>query len=288
MANILDKKEHDNFTPKTVILAGNGLIKASDKPIEKALKSKIFDPPINVNGNPNKMTLLAIHSSNYRMMRNIYLSDMAKSGSSMEFDDFGEQDLISMINFRKELAHNFKEEKLTLKNDSVVDPFINKELNKERVGVITTNWDNVLWNDPRIKNIVHIHGRCDYYQSLILPTELSHDEDIFDLLSNQNVIKQENLEKFRQYYRGGFRKILLECHDLARTWLMCADKLIIWGVAFNTYDAELNTLIREYRSNRTKIPDVTVINPNKEAADTTKSLLNVEPNNFKHIIPCVS
>ena len=37
--------------------------------------------------------------------------------------------------------------------------------------VVTTNWDQTLWNEEKLRNLAYLHGRCNDPLTMILPTQ---------------------------------------------------------------------------------------------------------------------
>lgn len=159
---------------------------------------------------------------------------------------------------RNELAGAFctatKNGEISLRNRELFDKF-----HLENTGIITINWDEVLWNDHEINNIIQLHGRCSVPESLVLPTELIIDDNIFRICEKYLFKDKPHIEQLSQYYRSKVvRDYLRDAHKVAIKWLEREKGLIIWGVAFNVYDAELISLFPPKPFN--SLEEITIIN----------------------------
>lgn len=130
-----------------------------------------------------------------------------------------------------------------------------KGLYEDDSAIITTNWDNTLAGDDKIKNLVYLHGRCTKPNLMILPTEtiaefvmlnsiFSDNEKHISLLLEKGcsvesfVLIKERFDSSRSKFGE-----LFECENLAGKWLRQANILYSCGLAFNIYDHELTNTI---------------------------------------------
>ena len=154
---------------------------------------------------------------------------------------------------------------ISLRDCAPINAFLE---NSEHVGVITTNWDSLIWSEGRFKNVIQLHGISSNPDSLIFPSELGTDDDIFELVANlalegKNETLKSALSKIAGHFRGKDAYFLKECHKLAVSWLHGAKEIVIWGLALHPYDAELLTVIQSVQAPGRDHPieRVTIINP---------------------------
>lgn len=142
-------------------------------------------------------------------------------------------------------------------------------------GIITLNWDELAWflsnpnGTPAFANIIQLHGRATYPESMVLPTELILTEGPVNLT---NLIRSDKLRanatkaiQTRISHSFLLQRIarrtsdidaaLRHAHFTAMDWLENASELVLWGIALNQYDSELLTILNlsaEERLNRNK------------------------------------
>ena len=58
---------------------------------------------------------------------------------------------------------------------------------------VTTNWDDVLWSNEDIHNVLYLHGQCRTPASLILPTETIAERALKGVLLNESRLKLNEL-----------------------------------------------------------------------------------------------
>lgn len=156
------------------------------------------------------------------------------------------------------------------------------DIENDGVGVITINWDELLWQRGGL-NLIQLHGRATHPNSLILPMEQIQDGSLCEDLQLIEKPKLDHAELDRAF-RGECRAWLREAETLAFQWIEFARELVIYGVAMNPYDAELFQVLRRWNSmaakgyKQTRINgrrNLTVINPNRQHADSAARLLCV-------------
>ena len=131
-----------------------------------------------------------------------------------------------------------------------------------------------MWNDSGIDSIIQLHGRCSIPDSLVLPTELIIDTNIFKL-KEENLLKNDaalRTDYLSRYFRGtkNIRQSLKDVHGIAYDWLEKAKTLIILGIAFNVYDAELISLFQPPPFNELK--EIVIANTNSDHRDIAFAL----------------
>jgi NAD-dependent SIR2 family protein deacetylase len=181
--------------------------------------------------------------------------------------------------FRKNIANSFLEsqkiEEIQLRDEiEKIRAFISDDT----VAVITTNWDELLWSESStFLNLVQLHGRASFPESMILPTELTTDDECLRNFDRIKAIKhwmdsgfdQENaLQNFSDLLtRGDMLTHLDQAHHTAVHWLSTAEELLVWGVNFNVYDAELNTVVSASYDANSPLKKLSVIDIKKAQAD---------------------
>ncbi|KYG68754.1 hypothetical protein AZI87_05850 [Bdellovibrio bacteriovorus] len=277
----------DNKSSETVVLLGNGAVENGWGPLRNVLDKWIVAdkniPDIVQNlrrRNSEAFHQLSILSYKYKIHRGYHFAQWtrSKNGSKngMSIADTEKEGLASQIQgfltLRDAIANEYKKDqaKLALRESKVINSLIGTNAR-----FITTNWDNTLWNSNRFKNVVHLHGRCDFSDSLVFPTELVIEDTAFDLGPFVEDLKGTS-EKFQKLvkrtYRYGSMHPLIEAHVKASEWIGSAKRLIVWGYSLGDYDADISALIATY-STRSK--ELIVINPDPYAFQRTVALTSI-------------
>lgn len=274
----LYRSSSSNYEPEILVLIGNGAIENGDDVFQNVISELENKKAIK-----SYAQLCAVHTYQFRSLRNTYLSECITilKYNRITNDDKKRwnRDLDRFLNYRQSIAAAFRKTyrggELKLRSSSAICDL----LQGSKVGVVTLNWDECIWANAEIKNLIYLHGSVKYPQSMIMPNELSHDEDIYGI--GAEVTNEVKL--FEKFYRGDYRKDLTICHVRAGQWMRSIKKLIIWGVAFNVYDAELMTLLYWWHANKNvRTRNVIIINSNEDHVKRTKELLKIEEDN----IPC--
>jgi len=277
-SNSFIRSVNENFIPDTVIFVGNGAIKNGNLPLIECLKktkelvdsfniNKLDDYIIN-----NPISFLSFYVFILKAKKNIiidYFEKIKKNNDNKEevIDKIKKEtdDLISLYKFKDTLSKYYldflKEDKISL-----TEGFLNyakEEIYKPTTGVITTNWDILLWKNSKIKNIINLHGKCDIPESVVLPMEHVIDDyllKVINLFCKDLEINISCLEKFINYFDE-----LRVVHGNAKNWLQAANKIIIYGMSFNIYDSEIFSLFKlnnaENENNVTRDKEIFIINP---------------------------
>lgn len=281
----LIRKISSNQKIDKVVLIGNGAIRDGSLPLWEALNAINSGDPFEKEmrlRNPDPMTFLARFSFLYRAGRNeellFYFKYITEKIDESDYDN-----LEAFLQFRARLAKSYFNEEQNIDFSLTNEELLLEHTSDANTGIITLNWDKCLWSweNEKLGNLIQLHGMCDYEDSLILPSELILDDDIFELIKNhENKKRKADLEReFEKYFRPRARNHLVEAHREARKWFDEAEELVVYGVAFNPYDAELIYTADAWRKRKRKGSDkrVTFINPNKRHRDIGASLLEVLP-----------
>lgn len=227
-----------DFTPENLIFIGNGIFEDGWDPLGKAIKdSNPFFNSTNDWDNCDLAHILSLASYRFRSIRSYFLNAAIAEGKTEISDPKGFSSFLGrFLEFRKTVAANYHSAELK------VHPYpkqIEEILFNENTAIVTTNWDETLWKQ-NLPNLIHLHGRSEYPDSLIFPTEFSDDES----LTNQLILnhKMEYEWMWKTFYRGSNSSNLFNAHATSSRWLSRTKNIYIWGLAFHEYDAELNHL----------------------------------------------
>lgn len=268
----LDDKINGHFgvQPKLVILAGNGCIEGGVLPLCKVLSEKYgktIEPPV-------AASLCSILAHQFKSRKLFVLKDILEI-----LDNVGSIDayLDDYYSFKKNLCTEFRNfsKASTLRSSPKISELLSQFDSKE-VGIITTNWDSTFWRDSTFPNVVQLHGVCDMEESIILPSEFAGDEELAEVLDNLGYeIADENIaNQVMRMFRGDFRRPVSAALHASSSWLRHAEIIVIWGLALHPYDAEVCDLIQGISPDENFVKKILVINPDKNAFDIAKTLLN--------------
>jgi hypothetical protein len=135
---------------------------------------------------------------------------------------------------------------------------------RKTYGTITTNWDLCILGDSFLgNNIIQLHGRCDFPDSAIFPTDFSVDDmalwEAVERLPNFCYI-QDKVNKILR--PKDLAKELYDAHLISERWLRKAKTIIVYGTAFNSYDSELLNIIPIKELGSLEIDqEVIIVNP---------------------------
>jgi hypothetical protein len=263
-----------------VLVIGSGAIKDGWKPLPGALGCPhITDPNV-------LASILAAYTYHYRRLRNELLITMHdKNCDPVAEVEKLRLELHALREHRQQVATAYQTAQLTnaisLRECAPIEDLLTKP---DELGVITTNWDSIVWSDGRFKNVIQLHGISSNPDSLIFPSELGTDDHIFELAVNLAIEgKSEKLKtalaKISGHFRGKDAALLQESHRQAINWLQIAKEVVVWGLALHPYDAELLTVIQSAQApGRTKhIEQVVIINPEKSDRNRSGILLGAPP-----------
>ncbi len=99
---------------------------------------------------------------------------------------------------------------------------------------------------------------------------------MYFFLTEENLLKNDaalRTDYLSRYFRGtkNIRQSLEDAHGIAYDWLRKAKRLIIWGIAFNVYDAELISLFQSPPFNELK--EIVIVNPNSDHRDIANAIV---------------
>ena len=277
-------RHEEGFSPETVLLIGNGVIENGNIPLEEVAfgyetSSEYGQHKKSEHTQELAIVLLARMAFYYRSNAERLLLKAARIEKLNE-DNFREIDEIGpylhiVRNFIIKLAKAYNEATKSSEISFRDRALFNKFYSNDSTGIVTINWDEVLWNDSSIDNIIQLHGRCSISDSLVLPTEMIIDANIFklheeNLLKNNVALKTDYLSR---YFRGtkNIRQSLEDAHGIAYDWLRNAKTMIIWGIAFNAYDAELISLFQSPPFN--ELEKIVIINTNSDHGNIAKEIV---------------
>lgn len=284
--------------PKTVFLIGNGAIKNGTKPLDEALKeTPVLHHSTTISVDEfNKLNFdhkLAIVSFFLRLYRDESLNPIRnpKRGTPAK----------RLIKEYQKIRMNVAAKYCLMGSSLKLHAFPSRrcpvDLRAPNSATITVNWDETIWNDSSIPNVLQLHGRCSIWRSLIFPTELTQDEAIVDATKHHFLTQPPNLshqelrkrtlrnEIAKKYGRDAVNSHLRNAHLVAIQWLEDAEQLVVWGLKGNVYDAELLSTIMASHIDQKRKNKVYIINPNKRDRDTISSLLRVSKPVRKDINP---
>lgn len=277
-------KGESEGTPETVVLVGNGALVNGWLPLRKVLDDLIMHDRITPEmikklriQNSEALGQLATFSYKFKIARGMifrqWMNDVLtplqseKAGISEAISDF--------LKIREEVGKQYRKasDDLSLKTNQKIEDLIGS---KDCV-YITTNWDNALWNEDRVNTAIYLHGRCDYPDSLVFPTELVIEDIAYDCGVITEKIK-ECSEDFQKTILSSFRcssvEALLSAHSAASRYIRQAKRLIIWGYSLGDFDADINALLG-INLNRETLSELVVINTDLYAFQRAVALTGI-------------
>ena len=271
----------ESFSPKKIYIVGSGVIENSYRPIVKTINENplVQTPRDGIFNLDNNQVIhwLANYLFAFKAARDQFLRE-TYSGNHKSITFYS-----GLINgfyeIRESLGGNYIN---TQKNSEIK---LRSEFKKLFDGIdwtnsalVTTNWDEVIWSDFSYKNVIQLHGRSSFPESMIFPTEFSLDESIIGLTrdSFSPTQIQKSLEYFLQ--NGKSKKDFLDVfqrtirststelavrnsHGLFLEWLGNAEEIVFCGIALNIYDSEVNSFIT---ARQNAVPFKTVKNYNTD------------------------
>jgi len=198
---------------------------------------------------------LALMSYKFKIARGLYFANWAKhKKGQIQFDSIqatygkGLSKLVgSFLALRTNIAQSFQtsQSKMNLRIDSEIAKILGSTPH-----YITTNWDNTLWRDGSVENLIHLHGRCEHPDSVVFPTELIVEDTAYDfsIFTQQELtgLDQAFVKSVISMFRSNFIEALMDAHSIAGQWIPKAKRLVIWGYSLGDYDADINALIGTY------------------------------------------
>lgn len=167
--------------------------------------------------------------------------------------------LIDFISLRDLIAQEFKDNNHLKVRSKVLEHLIAQGIYQDSSTCATANWDNTLWNDENIKNLIHIHGHIDFPSSLIFPMQAIGErvlqavlldelkkETLYQIADKAGFSRSDIDELYKFYDVRDSNSIISKMHEAENKFtnsLQSARKIVIAGFAFNAYDHELMTAI---------------------------------------------
>lgn len=261
-------KYEENFSSDTVVMVGNGALVNGWMPLRRVLdewiKSDQHTHPVIQKlrvQNSEAMHQLGGLSYKFKIARGaIYKQWIEKKITPRKTSQQGLGSSIQeFLSIREKVSQEYSKasEDLGLHIDESIWKMIG-----ERATFITTNWDNALWLDDRVKQAVYLHGRCDYSESLVFPTELIIEDIAYDcdrLLSLMDDCSFEFKDTILKTFRCLSVDALLNVHSEAARLINHAKRIIIWGYSLGDFDADVNAIIGN-NINREETRELIVIN----------------------------
>lgn len=271
---------------KKVVLIGNGAVINGNMPLVEVFASGgSEDAKIYSQLNPS--VALAILAADIQTHKNRYAFDTIRTlnGIYPQNTNSDAQTQFAQVNkWREDIGLAFvkakREQVIKLNND--LEKYI-PDLASNSVGIITTNWDDLLI-DRNLSNLIQLHGSASRPNSIILPTEKIEDDfslTLIKLCIPSNVDINEICSAYRNSEDQCF---LQQAEDKAIEWMKNANELVLFGSAINAYDCELFQALRRWNNLRSKgfpqtrvngAPQLVIVNPNKDHAETGARLLRV-------------
>jgi hypothetical protein len=301
-------RQNDNFVPETVIIIGNGLIENGWRLVgetldEMALASEEF--PIQ----PRKLGTaesLAYFASQGRLAKGLIIRELISvvNGSATNFEEMEKAFVmyrgVCQV-FRKALGKVYAASATLSIREDTLEALKEFGLEDSSSGVITTNWDNLLWDykSSSLQSLIHLYGRCSSWETLLFPTETSEEssnflimakdlEDRFKKSDLKDSVKENSMDLLRKAfdppkneteYWQSFQVHLGYAHGRSLKWLREAKRLVICGSSIHPYDHELLSILSDKKVGDApeKWDEVIVINTSEEEWQKIGGLLKVEP-----------
>ncbi len=266
-----------------IVIVGNGAVENGNEPLRRAIATfEGYDKHVGLDekyktSNPDLSSYLAAFSFVARDTRYALLKFLSQNGTiespEKEVIDFS---VAGFNEFRNQIGKSFcaaqENREISLRDYSSVLRYLELE-NDEPFGVISTNWDELLFENKLFsKHFIALHGRATEPASLILPMESTIDDTIVDLFLQNRAFPADSkeMELINKAFRDrGVRQHHDYIHQIASRWLSNAKRIVLWGVAFNSYDAELISLIPKDTRDRSLF----ILNPDTRARDIAGALL---------------
>lgn len=274
---------NDNSEVKTVVFVGNGAVENGWTPLRQTMDmylnkdTGVVAPSLIRLRKRNKETFhqLAILSYKFKIARGMLFfnwsqfkkGDATKDSVQVTQSMGLPQPIGTFLSLRADIACAYKTQSsnLSLRINTDIEELIGTDAH-----FVTTNWDNTIWNHPLYnKNVVYMHGRCDYKDSLVLPTELLVEDAAYDFSIFTKAELKPLGQPFASEVVSAFRcahiRSLLAAHDVAIVWLKRANRIVIWGFSLADYDADINALIATHTKADVSQLELVVIDPEFEA-----------------------
>lgn len=268
---------HLALRPSLVILAGNGAVEGGSLPLIKAL---LDSTGRSVSENASA-SVAAVLAQTFRGRKNFALKDLSEI-----FANVGSLDLYleEYYKFKSDIAENFRQSfefgKISLRASMPVSEQL-ATFSRNDVGVITSNWDQCIWESSNFDNVIQLHGIAKYPESIVLPGEYASDEDLAEILENHGLTIEDD-EYRRQVlrmFRGDFMRPVNAALQTSSIWLANAKTVVVWGLGFHAYDSEICQLAWDafnpsnvFCANRSMHRNVIIVNPSEQHREMCKHL----------------
>jgi K+/H+ antiporter YhaU regulatory subunit KhtT len=286
----------------TLFIVGNGAIENGSSPLNEAIKTayqnKFFHlNPLLLGSIPSLSCISATEKMLFDQLV-LYINELIPAPLS-NGPTSGFHHLLWNLNahsytFRKILGDSYKGYNETLCiRDSVWQNLKLLGITQESAACITTNWDDVLWENSQIKTLAHLHGRCHHPETLILPTETIFEKIVkmlliyqksnkFEEFSAQDSNEKECLELIRtiehHYRENDMIDMMFEVENSFKEWLNTAKHIVIAGIAFNDYDHELmSTVANCANGNKCKVTIVNIARNEEEQRNKIDKVAGLFP-----------
>lgn len=284
--------------PEIVVFVGNGAINGGWSPLRFALDSWIGNDKTVAEEvtrlrkqDQEAFHQLALMSYKFKVARGLLFANWIKRKRGKQNNESIQESaqkpfsklITNFLDLRINVAGAFQNslKPMSLRKDAVIDDLIGTD-----AYYITTNWDNTLWTEPSVKNLIHLHGRCDYPDSIIFPTELVIEDTAFDFSFFDDDVQgldQEFIKKVISTFRCNFIEALIAAHSKATKVLQPIKRIVIWGYSLGDYDADVNALIGTYTPEQQSGIELIVINPDPAALNRAVALTGIT--NARHYNP---
>ncbi len=287
-----------DYVPETLFIIGNGAVRGANQVIESALQDYYKNKGGDIfEFSRSRLPLdmkLALESFTGRMMwASLQQEVLGDKEDGKDTNQHAINECIGGIRrdleIRNAISKGLERQKLELREfPEAMKPFLGPGS-----AFITTNWDNSVWDAPEFPTGLYLHGRCEFGPSLILQTEMAMDDKIHEFSLKKISERAPNSKIY-----GEIMNVLGDSlnywswsstvnHAICSELLVRSKRIFVWGCAFNTYDAEIISLIRAGALGGQKIDrfprEVVVINTNGHDAQLGANLLGVT--DFRGIIP---
>ena len=259
------KTDFAKFRPKKIILIGNGAIYNCWVPLKNNLIGRC---------KPDSTYKEAFESADSEFQIASYLAQSVfKFHTTLYTKQESADNILREISIYKDTID------LVSKSFTLINFLIRPELNivqqycDSDTGIIVLNWDETFWNMINIfPNLLQMHGRCSYPDTIILPTEIASEKT--------------NLQEIHRMVDDPVSLAALkDVHSYAYKWLTEANEVLSWGINYNIYESELNVLIESashpYNDKITKIIN---INPNRKTDISISRLFNFQAKKIECIL----
>lgn len=232
-----------SYVPDTIVLAGNGSVEISGgkdcwEILNEGIKKLGLVGPNGYGNGLDALTWIVAH--------NDMLSRTVDSSDSLD----------QITDYKRQIIGPLS--RCETKSREVYCTCCDKKLripNSNKVLILTTNWDLGLFQE--YKNVVQLHGRCDYSEEAILP------------LQNISSLMPKTPEDVTKLGSGFFPGSFLE------RCLKNAKAFIFWGTGLNDYDAVLWHFLRGF------LKDNSLVNPHFEMGIAAKNAASFDSTRIK-------